>query len=74
MRIEIKVQPNSGREEIQKSIDGKIQKVFLKKPAENNKANIELIKILKKYFGGEVKIISGKTSKNKIVEVIENRN
>jgi uncharacterized protein (TIGR00251 family) len=69
MRFTIKVQPNSGRQEIQKSIDGTIQKVFLKKPAENNKANIELEKFLSKHLGKTVKIIKGHTSKNKTIEV-----
>ena len=68
MKIEVKVQPNSGREEVQKISENKY-KVFLKKPAEKNKANIELLKVLKKYFGVDVKLISGKTSKNKLVDV-----
>lgn len=71
MRLNIKVQPNSGRLEIQKSIDGKISKVFLKKPAENNKANKELEKFLTKKLGKKVKIIRGFTSKNKVIEVEE---
>lgn len=70
MKLNIKVQPNSGRQEIQKSIDGKIQKVFLKKPAEDNKANRELEKFLSKHLKLKVKIIKGFTSKNKIIEII----
>ena len=68
MILKIKVNPNSGREEISKVSEGEY-KVCLKKPAENDKANIELEKLLKKYFKSEVKILRGKTSKNKIVEV-----
>jgi uncharacterized protein (TIGR00251 family) len=68
MKIEVKVQPNSGREEIKKISDSEY-KIFLKKPAEKNKANIELLKLLKKHFKTEVKLLSGKTSKKKIVEV-----
>ena len=71
MKLSIKVQPNSGRQEIQKSIDGKIQKVFLKKSAKDNKANIELEKFLSKHFKTKVKIIKGHTSKNKIVEILK---
>lgn len=71
MKLNIKVQPNSGRQEIQQSIDGKISKVFLKKPAEDGKANQELEKFLSKHFGKQVKIIKGHASKNKIIEVIE---
>ncbi len=68
MKLSIKVQPNSGRQEIQKDIDGKIQKVFLKKPAKDNKANKELEKFLSKHFDKQVKIIKGHTSKNKTIE------
>ena len=70
MKLNIRVQPNSGRQEIQQSIDGKIQKVFLKKPAEDGKANKELEKFLSKYFKKQAKIIKGHTSKDKIIEVI----
>lgn len=69
MRINIKVQPNSGRQEIQQ-ISEKEYKVFLKKSPEDNKANLELIKLLKKYFKKETNIIRGFTSKRKVVEII----
>ena len=49
MIIRIKVYPNSGREEIIKISDNSY-KAYLKKPAEDNKANIELLKLLKKQF------------------------
>lgn len=69
MKINIKVQPNSKKQEIQKSIDGKISKVFLKNPPKDNKANEELVKFLKKHFKKEVKIIKGFTSKRKTIEI-----
>ena len=68
MIIKADVRPNCGREEILKISEDKY-KIFLKKPSENNKANLELLILLKKYFGAEVKIIRGKTSKKKIIEV-----
>jgi uncharacterized protein (TIGR00251 family) len=68
MKIKIKAQPNSGRQEIVKITEDEY-KVFLKKAPEDGKANIELEKILKKYFGKNVKVIKGFTSKNKVVEV-----
>jgi len=70
MKIKIKVQPNSSRQEIQKNLDGQITKVFLKKPAKENKANKELEKLLSKHFKKKAKIINGHTSKNKTVEII----
>lgn len=69
MKIKLKVQPNSSRQEIQKSIDGTISKVFLKKSAKDNKANKELEKLLSKYFKARVEIIKGHTSKIKTIEV-----
>ena len=68
MKLNIKVQPNSSKQIIQADIDGKIQKVFLKNPAKDNKANNELEKFLSKHFKTKVKIIKGHTSKNKTIE------
>lgn len=69
MKIKIKVKPNSGKQEIVKNEKNYI--ICLKSAPENNKANIELIKILKKYFGKPVKIKSGFTSRNKIIEILD---
>jgi uncharacterized protein (TIGR00251 family) len=68
MIIKIKVKPSSGRQEIEK-ISKDEYKVWLKSPPEDGKANGELLKLLKKEFGFSVKIKSGKTSRNKVVEV-----
>jgi len=68
MKLKIKVKPNSGKQEIIK-IFPEEYKVFLKSPPENNKANIELIKLLSKYFKTHVRIIRGNKSHEKIVEV-----
>jgi len=67
MIIKIKVKPNSGEQDIEKKEDFYLVK--LKSVPENNKANLELLKILKRYCGKEVKIKSGFTSRNKIIEV-----
>ncbi len=69
MIIKIKVYPNSGREEIIKGSDDSYR-VYLKKPACDNKANIELIKFLKKYFMKDIKLIKGLKSRDKIIELI----
>jgi len=69
MIIKIKVKPHSGKQEVIK--EGKMYNVFLKSIPENNKANIELIKMLKRYFKKEVKIKSGFTSRDKTVEVFD---
>ena len=71
MIIKIKVYPSSGREEVVKIFENEY-KVYLKKHAEDGKANLELLKFLKKYFGANVKILKGLRSRDKIVEVENN--
>ena len=68
MRINIKVKPNSKKQHIEKISKGEY-KICLTSPAKNNKANIELIKFLKKEGKKDIKIIKGKTSRRKIVEI-----
>ncbi len=68
MKIVVNVQPNSARQEIKK-ISVKEYKVFLKKAPEKNKANDELISLLKKEFKCPVTIIHGKTSHTKLIEL-----
>ena len=70
MIIQVKVFPNSGKEEIIK-IGENDYRVYLKKPAEDNKANIALLKFLKRHFKVGAKIIKGLTSKNKIIKIGE---
>jgi uncharacterized protein (TIGR00251 family) len=43
--------------------------VALTEQAEKNKANIELLKELKRIFGCEVRLVSGATSKRKRIEI-----
>jgi len=69
MKIKIKLHPNSSKEEI-KQISEKEFEVWMKEKPVDNKANLELIKMLKKYFKKEVEIKSGFTSRNKIVEIL----
>ena len=55
MRIYVKVNPSSAKQEII-PLGADKYKVFLKSPPENGKTNIELIKLLHKYFKKEVAI------------------
>lgn len=68
MIIKVKIHPNSSKKEIKK-IDEDSYEVWLKERAEDNKANIALAKLLRRYFNSEVRIRSGFRSKNKVVEV-----
>ncbi len=68
MKINIKVKPGSAEQSIVK-IDENNYKVNLKSAPEKGKANLELLKLLKKEFGKQAKIIKGFSSRNKVVEI-----
>jgi uncharacterized protein (TIGR00251 family) len=67
LRITIRVKPKSGRSEIIK--EGEKYIAFLKSEPEKGKANLELLKLAKKFFKKSVTIKSGFTSKTKILEI-----
>ncbi len=66
MKIEIIVKPRSGIQEITE-IDKNKYLVKLKSSPENNKANLELLSILKKTFKKDFKIVIGKKLKKKVL-------
>ena len=68
MNLKIKLHPNSSQEKIKMLKDNEYE-VWIKGKPLDNKANLELVKILKKHFKKDVKIKSGFTSRNKIVEM-----
>jgi uncharacterized protein (TIGR00251 family) len=67
MIIDVKVRTNAGKQEIIRRESGYI--VHLKSPPENNRANIELVKLLQNYFKRPVNIKSGFKSRKKVIEV-----
>ncbi len=68
MIIKIKVYPHSGREEVIQVSENEY-KIYLKKPAEAGKANIELLKLLRKHFNKTPIILKGLKSRDKIIEI-----
>ena len=71
IRIVVKAKPNSSEEKVEK-IDEKTFKVSVKSPPVRGLANKDIIKVLAKYFDvslSDVRIISGYTSRQKIVEI-----
>jgi len=70
MKLYVKVIANSKQEKIEWITDNSM-KVHLKQPAENGKANQELIKFLKKEMKKEIHIVSGFKKHRKIIEVKE---
>lgn len=70
--IQVKVKPNSRQQIITEETDGTL-KVYLKSSPINGKANIELIELLASKFGvkkSQIRIKSGLTNKNKLVEIL----
>jgi len=66
-RIEVTVVPKSGRFQVT-SKEGKL-KIYLKSAPESNKANLELVKEMRRLLGAEVRIVSGLTSRKKVLEI-----
>jgi uncharacterized protein (TIGR00251 family) len=65
---QIKVKPNSSRSEIHIEEDMII--VFLKSIPQDDKANLELVKLFKKNLKLKIEIISGLKSKNKKIKIV----
>lgn len=67
--IKIIVKPNSNKNKIiSYDRDKNELKIEISAPAEDNKANIEIIKFFRKLTGKNVRIKSGLTSKKKLIE------
>jgi hypothetical protein len=71
MRISIKAKPNSREEKVEKISETEFV-VFVKEPPEKGRANQAIKNALAVYFktgSSCVKIISGYSSRNKIIEI-----
>jgi uncharacterized protein (TIGR00251 family) len=72
MKLKIKVHANCSREKIKK-LSEKEYEIWIKAKPVDGKANLALEKFLKKELGfKKLKVISGFSSRNKIVETFEN--
>ena len=72
MKFFLKAKPNAKEDKIEK-IDENHFVVSTKEPPVNGRANQAILRILADYFDvspSQIKIISGLTSKNKIIEII----
>ena len=70
-KFSIIVKPNSKKNEIiDYDKEKEALKINIKAEPENNKANIEIIKFFKKILKKDIKIITGKTSKKKVLKII----
>ena len=69
-KVSIIVKANSPKNEITGyDEDRKALKVNIKAPAQDNKANIEIIKFFSKLSKKKVRIVSGVTNKKKVLEL-----
>lgn len=72
MKIFVKAKPKAKIEKVEK-IDNENFVVFVKEPPVKGRANQAIIKALAEYFkvpSANVKIVSGHTSKQKVIEII----
>lgn len=70
MRVNIRVIPNAKKNDV--SEEGEKLKVYVKAPAVDGKANKAMIEVLAEYFKvkkGDIRIIRGERSREKVVEV-----
>ncbi|MFH0874513.1 MAG: DUF167 domain-containing protein [archaeon] len=71
-RLSIIVKPNSPKSEIIGYDESRQSlKVAIKEKCEDNKANIEVMKFFSRLTKKNVKIVSGMTSKRKVIEIQE---
>ncbi|MDD5547631.1 MAG: DUF167 domain-containing protein [Candidatus Pacebacteria bacterium] len=72
MRITVKAKPNAKERKVEKISDTEY-KVSVKEPAKQGKANYAVLEAIAEHFNvgiSHVRIVSGLTAKNKIVEII----
>jgi uncharacterized protein (TIGR00251 family) len=72
VKIQVKVKPNSRTEELSREGDSFIVKV--KEPPKEGKANQAVIKLLAEHFSvpqSQIRILSGRKNRNKVIEVVE---
>jgi uncharacterized protein (TIGR00251 family) len=67
MKLNVRVIPNAKAFRIEQSETG--YRVYVKEKAEGNKANLALLKELKKLLKKEVGLVSGAKARNKVLEV-----
>ena len=70
IKLPLEIIVKAGSKENSIDFKNSVCRVTIKEKAENNKANIELIKFLSKLLGRRIKIVRGLKSKGKIIDYI----
>jgi uncharacterized protein (TIGR00251 family) len=68
LRIRVKVKTNARECRVEKIGDNDYI-VMVKEPPKQGRANAALLKLLSRHFEGRIRIVSGVTSRNKIIEI-----
>ncbi len=69
MIISARIKTKAKKEKIEK-IGENSYKVSVRAAPKDNKANLAVIKLIKKEFGQKARIIKGKKTKNKLIELL----
>ncbi|MCC7571001.1 DUF167 domain-containing protein [Candidatus Micrarchaeota archaeon] len=69
MKTWVKVVPCSKSESIAEKSG--LLEVRVKEPAEQNKANYAVLRLLEKHFNADIRLIKGATSRKKLIEITE---
>ena len=68
--MEIIVKANSKKEKVEFDEKRKLYIINVKSEAKNNKANIDVIKLMSKFLKKPVKIVKGFKSKKKVIDIL----
>lgn len=71
MKIFVDVKANCDEQKVEVFEEGKRYRVFLKAVPRENEANLELLKLMKRFFKKKVVFVSGLKSKRKVLEVCD---
>ncbi len=67
MKIRVEAKPSSRETRVEQTGKGIV--VYLTEPADKGKANMQLLKMLSRLLGAPVRLVSGATSRKKLIEV-----
>jgi uncharacterized protein (TIGR00251 family) len=70
LRITVEVKAESREDGVEMLEEGRYL-VKVKEPRQKGKANQAVLKLLKKHFGKQARLVSGATSSTKIIEILE---
>lgn len=69
--VNVTAKPNSSKNEVAYDNEKNIYTVYIKASPDKGKANMELIKLLRRYFGKNVEIVRGFTGKHKVIKITD---